>query len=501
MKRREGGREAPTRSPTTTRRQSPVVELSDMNGWTPSPVPAEYGDGVHGCSAGGKLQLFIGRIVHERALNGHARLLEIALASDRASASNHEEGSGRAGPSEAAQDTREGAFVSTHSLGDKTTTLDSNAYGNSNSNSSKAGSEIRVVIGIDAQRSQHLRPWLQVRGARRLLAPGVAVWVSAEEGSAVGPGATVVARSGEPSSQFEESISCWATSLRIIGAIPSTPYLARLLSMPARALESIFGQQGESGGAVANRQQAGQINLDDDADVRLAEALRCVDSFKLRIWLRCLKNPALTLYLVLELCCYQSPCSVTRCEELRRLCAAEKAKGRSSVLFKHKLLLQLCEDMRSAQGWSRRRRAAPTTRPSTWASLLRMELMWCKSDAVDGPEPTSEDCLPNDGRGSADAVDWESMGLATPRSDEIFDDPHAAVSARGTTGDGTAVSATSSMVSTTSMAAPPPYKQTRVTYAGIDVDPLLNIPNPEDARRVAYVSIHFLSLAPSECFH
>jgi len=137
--------------------------------------------------------------------------------------------------------------------------------------------------------------------------------------------------------------------------------------------------------------------------------------------------------------------------DLQALCASEKAEGRAATLFKNKALMKLCDDMRRAQGWCRGERPAPPTKASVWAALLRMEKTWCRNTEEDGPEPSDEDGLENYGRGFSDP-DHHDTPAASQR------DPSATT-----------------------------VKKARVEYGGINVDPILNIPDTSDVKRVQYV--------------
>jgi hypothetical protein len=64
------------------------------------------------------------------------------------------------------------------------------------------------------------------------------------------------------------------------------------------------------------------------------------------------------------------PCTVAQCVELRAECAAKWAGGQFA--FKHKPLLELCQHMRVAQGWTsskgQRHNAAGSAPPAVLAA-------------------------------------------------------------------------------------------------------------------------------------
>jgi hypothetical protein len=193
----------------------------------------------------------------------------------------------------------------------------------------------RVHLDMDAQL---LSKWLAVRHARRLITVGVSVHVQilpksplaaclSPKGAqtAMPDGAAAVAAS-MAASDF------WASDLAIVGVLPTSAYIARLLSFSKETLFMLFN---DKGGAA-----------DGSTPMNLVSALR--------------------------------PCSVAQTQSLLKLGADEIEAGRKSLLFKHESLLKLCDEMRKSQGWSRRPRAIPPTSAATWNALLRLEEKWCR---------------------------------------------------------------------------------------------------------------------------
>lgn len=159
-------------------------------------------------------------------------------------------------------------------------------------------------VELDAEKCEGLKPWMTLKGARKLICVGVSVRVHRQE--------SLVVR------------------VVLTGALPSTSYLARLLSFPIENLAMLFSQPG-------------------DTDATLV-----------------------------DLACALRPCSVDQVKQLCQFCASETESGRFSLLFKHQRLLELCDKIREVQGWSRGPNKAPTTSTQTWSALLRMEHQWCQ---------------------------------------------------------------------------------------------------------------------------
>jgi SAM-dependent methyltransferase len=167
--------------------------------------------------------------------------------------------------------------------------------------------------------------WITMRGARKLLCEGVTLQVTGAVTESEDAGALDVV----------------ATKLHIVGALPATPYLARLLSLDLESLQKLFDCKESSGALLV-----------------LANALQ--------------------------------PCTLKRCEKLNQFCLEEKKRGRFDILFKQEKLLVLCEEIRKFQGWSRGPQSAPKTSHETWSALLRMEQRWCQEvDEADAEETTS----------------------------------------------------------------------------------------------------------------
>eukprot|EP00978_Attheya_sp_CCMP212_P039017 scaffold198780_cov34-Attheya_sp.AAC.1 len=146
---------------------------------------------------------------------------------------------------------------------------------------------------------------------------------------------------------------------------------------------------------------------------------------------------------LVHLTCALRPCSVVRCQDLRQMCHEETLAGRYGTLFKKPELLQLCDEIRECQGWIRRARSAPTTSSDTWSALLRMEQQWCRETTDD-----SNDVVDIEYNGP---IGNEAASSSMPTEDESME------------------------------------HHDRVVYGGVDVDPSLNLPDPNDTRRQQYV--------------
>ena len=194
------------------------------------------------------------------------------------------------------------------------------------------GDDSLVRVHIDPALYPETTKWLEIRGARKLICPGVRLQV---EG--------VLGRNDmqekDESKETPVAQDVWAIKIVVTMALPATPYLALMLSMPIPVLHQLF---------------PGPVN----------------DTVPL------------------SLVCAIQPCSIHRCEALCQKCRDEKDAGRGVILFKNKDLIQLCRDMRAFQGWSRKERDVPPTSPTTWQALLRMEQRWCRE--CDGSD---ESCL------------------------------------------------------------------------------------------------------------
>ena len=95
------------------------------------------------------------------------------------------------------------------------------------------GNTVRVVLDGERFPTTNL-PWFTIYGARRLLEPGVTIRVVEET-----PSNQHFAKAG--ASDTEGAIS--AHEIELAGALPATPYLVRLLSMPDVAITALFGRR------------------------------------------------------------------------------------------------------------------------------------------------------------------------------------------------------------------------------------------------------------------
>ena len=233
-------------------------------------------------------------------------------------------------------------------------------------------------------------PWLTLRGARKLLCPGVCVCVTGR----------VLANDDESSvitSDTKETLNkkqLVASSLVMTAALPASPYIGRLLSCPSITLNALFPSNVET------------------AEPEFEDA----------------SPPISSLAYVLR------PCSLEKCQELYDICQTAKKVGQGQLLFKNVDILQLTEDIRVFQGWSRPHRAAPTTSRQSWEAVLRMEKTWCRES--DGTILHNDDADNND-------ENRETICQS--------DDGH------------------------------------RLIFGDVNVDPLLNLPDPTDERRVKYI--------------
>ena len=119
-----------------------------------------------------------------------------------------------------------------------------------------------VRVGVDADKHPEISKWLTLRGARKLLAAGVVIEIQ------TAPELTTKRiRDSEGSAPKTDGndVDLWAISLRIVGALPATPYLARLLSMPSKVLDQLFEPTASK--------SADRVNL-EAAKVSAAHALR-----------------------------------------------------------------------------------------------------------------------------------------------------------------------------------------------------------------------------------
>ena len=196
-----------------------------------------------------------------------------------------------------------------------------------------------VHVHLDAETYPGTAVWMTIRGAHRLLLPGISLRV---QGVPVVRAESSVGNTDASILTTTITREMRATNIVIVRAKADSAYLARLLAFPVETLHSLFPGQGA---------ETDQTNVPEGVVRALA------------------------------------PSGAARCEVLRRMCAAEKAAGRLNVLFKNPELAQLRDEMRDFQGWTRGPHAAPFTKKSTWSALLRMENRWCRE--VDGDE---QDC-------------------------------------------------------------------------------------------------------------
>lgn len=188
-------------------------------------------------------------------------------------------------------------------------------------------------------------PWLTLRGARKLLCPGVRLYVTGRVLANEDESSVITSDTKDTLNKKQLMV---ASSLVMTAALPASPYIARLLSCPGSTLDALFPFDGET------------------TEPKYEDA----------------SPPISSLAYVLR------PCSLEKCQKLYDICQTAKKVGQGQLLFKNVDILQLTEDMRVFQGWSRPHRAAPTTSRQSWQAVLRMEKTWCK--ASDGT------VLPND---------------------------------------------------------------------------------------------------------
>jgi hypothetical protein len=171
----------------------------------------------------------------------------------------------------------------------------------------------KLQIVLDAKVQSGISSWLNVKNGRKLLRAGAVISVNGD----------VKTNAFANEVKSDKVISILATNILLLGVIPSTPYLARLLCLPSESIQLLFGE-----------------NL-----LLLTSALR--------------------------------PCSISRCERLLERCSLAVANGRRGELFKDKEISALCKDIRLSQGWDHGREKKPRTTRRTWEALLRLEKRWC----------------------------------------------------------------------------------------------------------------------------
>ena len=191
----------------------------------------------------------------------------------------------------------------------------------------------KLRLRIDPALEPSITPWIEIRGARKLLLPQVKLQVKGEKQSRGDND------SGEEILRVKE--------LLITSALPTSPYLARLFSFSLAQLRQLFQVPPES----------------HDSDLFLS------------------LEPAL------------APCTMENCESLARFCREEQAAGRGCLLFKSSQLLALVQEMIDYQGWRRKVRDPPSTRTVTWEALKRLEEKWCGGLRENDPQDDSDDRL------------------------------------------------------------------------------------------------------------
>lgn len=180
-----------------------------------------------------------------------------------------------------------------------------------------------IVLHLDAERFHGTSVWMTIKHARKLIAPGV--WLSVSAALCDDDGGTGVTT--KSSQKIEIVLN--ATRIVVESALPSSPYLARLFSFSNQELQLLF--PGNVVGSVSSR------------------LLSAVE-----------------------------PCDIARCEDLCKICRLQKREGNAATLFRRQELMSLCEDMRIHNCWTRSRYNAPgPTKRFAWESLHRMEQLWC----------------------------------------------------------------------------------------------------------------------------
>ena len=174
-----------------------------------------------------------------------------------------------------------------------------------------------LCVTLDGIKYPSIHIWMTIGGARKLLVPGVQLLCHHETQH---PG---------------NNDTIEASHITILGALPATPYLARLLSYSFATLNLLFPST-----ITTTTSYALQLPLG------LAVALR--------------------------------PWTMQQCEAIVLLCQKIKADGDFHTLFKQNDLLRLAKQMREGQGWLRKARDIPPTSPITWSTLVRFEQQWCR---------------------------------------------------------------------------------------------------------------------------
>jgi hypothetical protein len=202
--------------------------------------------------------------------------------------------------------------------------LEESADGNSRQRMTLACGNETVSLVLDAEQYIETSVWMTIKHAHKLLCKGVTIK------------ATARLNASDSCKNGTECFKFHAESITIESVLPSTPYLARLLSFPMQSLTLLFPGQ---------------------------------------------TSDALPLSLVHALC----PCDEPTLNQLYQLCCDERAAGRMATLFKHEALQEACAAIQEFHGWSRARvNRPPPTKRFAWQSLERLEAVWCR-DVVDGP--------------------------------------------------------------------------------------------------------------------
>ena len=199
---------------------------------------------------------------------------------------------------------------------------------------------VQLHVVLDAHTQPGIVPWLTIKKAQKLLGAGAVVSVNGNivqdvYGSAAAAPHPFTHSSTTPTPP-KKNIVLLATHLTLTGAIPTTPYLARLLCLPLKSRQRLFSTP--------------------NSLLNLTSALR--------------------------------PCTVTNCVALLKICAHAVGIGKQGTLFKNHTLAKLRDDICCSQGWHRGPRKTPSTSARTWGSLLRLEARWCT--ASDGDDASCQ---------------------------------------------------------------------------------------------------------------
>ena len=210
-------------------------------------------------------------------------------------------------------------IVKVHSIGKGGLELSGSSLGGSEM---EAGEELRLLI--DPAAEPDVEPWMEIKGARKLLLPNVKLRVQGR--------CNMKVQQGETWRMIQ------VRQIRITGALPTSPYLARLFTFSIPNLRALFDM-------YPAQQAADHQGINVDLFLALATSVE--------------------------------PSTYQECEGLLQLCCAEKEAGRSTKLFKNKELLDVVDRMLKHQGWKRKVRDPPNTKQATWQALERMEARFC----------------------------------------------------------------------------------------------------------------------------